>query len=194
MSGSISASTMALVAVATSAAGAATSAMGAIKQGNAAQAAADYNAQIAGMNAVNNKNNAERAAAAGEQNAAQAELKGRAAVGAIRAAQAANNVDVNTGSAVDVRSSAAETGQLNALTIRNNAAREAWGYQNQAASNTAQASLDTMQGQAAQDAASITATSDLLSGAGKAAGGSGDYQAKVGLQNAQAQSLFSAGQ
>ena len=104
------------------------------------------------MNAVNNKNNAERAAAAGEQNAAQAELKGRAAVGAIRAAQAANNVDVNTGSAVDVRSSAAETGQLNALTIRNNAAREAWGYQNQAASNTAQASLDTMQGQAAQDA------------------------------------------
>lgn len=194
MSGSISASTMALVAVATSAAGAATSAMGAIKQGNAAQAAADYNAQIAGMNAVNNKNNAERAAAAGEQNAAQAELKGRAAVGAIRAAQAANNVDVNTGSAVDVRSSAAETGQLNALTIRNNAAREAWGYQNQAASNTAQASLDTMQGQAAQDAASITATSDLLSGAGKAAGGYGDYQAKVGLQNAQAQSLFSAGQ
>lgn len=55
-------------------------------------------------------------------------------MGAIKAAEAAGNVDVNSGSAVDVQSSAAALGELNAITIRGNAAKEAYGYETQSTS------------------------------------------------------------
>jgi hypothetical protein len=49
-------------------------------------------------------------------------------IGAQRANLAAQGVDVNKGSALDVQADAAYLGELDAITIRNNAAKEAWGY------------------------------------------------------------------
>ncbi len=63
-------------------------------------------------------------------------MKTRGQVGAIEASQAASNITVGSGSAVDVRSSAAEMGELDALTIRSNAEKQAYGYQTQAAAFT----------------------------------------------------------
>lgn len=52
-------------------------------------------------------------------------------IGAQRAGLAGQGVDVNTGSALDVQADAAYLGELDALTIRTNAAKEAWGYRTQ---------------------------------------------------------------
>jgi len=52
-------------------------------------------------------------------------------VGAQRAAFGARNVAMS-GTALDLLSDTAMIGEEDALTIRNNAAREAWGYRNQA--------------------------------------------------------------
>ncbi len=115
------------------------SALGAIQQGQAAKKSANYNAQIQEHNAEIAQNNATLAGREGAANAAIEQQKARANVAGIKAAQAANGVDVNTGSAVDVRSSAAELGELNAITVRSNAVKQAYGYQTQAASDKAQA-------------------------------------------------------
>jgi len=52
-------------------------------------------------------------------------------VGAQKATFGARNVTVS-GTALDLLSDTAQVGEEDALTIRNNAAREAWGYRNQA--------------------------------------------------------------
>lgn len=144
-------------------------AVGAIESGNAQKASANYNTQVAAENAQVQTNNANMASAEGSQNVANQQQKTRAEVGSIKAAQAANNIDVGTGSAVDVRSSATELGELSAINIRANAARTAYGYQTAAASDTAQSNLDKAQGQYAQTAGDIGAGTTLLGTAGSAA-------------------------
>lgn len=142
-------------------------ALGQIRQGQAAAASAKYNSQVQANNAQIAQNNA---ALAGEQGAANAGIeqqKTRAAVGGIKAAQAANGIDVNSGSAVDVRSSAAELGELNAITIRSNAAKTAYGYQTQQSSDMAQSQLDRQEAKFDVQAGYMNAGTTLLSGANK---------------------------
>lgn len=144
-------------------------AFGAIRQGQAQQASQDYNAKIASNNAQIATQNAAFAGAEGDTNAAAKEMQTRAKVGAITAAQGANGLDVNKGSAVDVRASAAELGQLDAMTIRSNAARQAYGYQTQAVSDNAQSALDRATGKNDATAGYITAGGTLLSTIGSTA-------------------------
>jgi hypothetical protein len=59
-------------------------------------------------------------------------------LGTQRAGYAGQGVDVGTGSAVDVAADTTALGELDAMTIRNNAKREAYGYQVQAAGFRAQ--------------------------------------------------------
>ena len=137
------ASTMATIGSVISEIGTVAGAIGQFAQGEAKSSADKYNATIASNNAKIAEQNAEFKSREGEQQAAIEEQKTRAKVGAIQANQAAAGVDVNTGSAVDVRSSAASLGELNAITIRSNAAREAYGYQTQASNDKAQAAMDS---------------------------------------------------
>jgi hypothetical protein len=55
-------------------------------------------------------------------------LAGRQQLGSTRAALAAQGVDISMGSAADVQASEAGLTEIDALTTRNNAAREAYGY------------------------------------------------------------------
>jgi di/tripeptidase len=148
--------------------GAALGAVGAISSANASAQSANYQSAVAANNAKQAQENASRAAQAGEITASMQERKTAANVGSIRAAQAANGVDVNSGSALDVRSSAAELGQLDAINIRSNAAREAYGYQAQSASYTGES--DMYKSEASNDKTSglLNAGSTLLSGVGNA--------------------------
>lgn len=155
-----------------SALGGVTGAIGAIQQGQAASEAAKYNASVAASNADMAKRNAQMAGEAGAQQAAMQEQKTRAQVGEIKANQAASGVDVNSGSALDVRSSAAELGELDALTVRTNAAKEAYGYQTQAVSDKAQAGLDRFEAENDETAGELGAASTLL---GSAASGASNY-------------------
>ena len=155
------------------------SVLGSIQQGKAAQASANYNARVQDNNAEIARRNADFAAKEGHANVEKEQLKNRATVGAIKAAQAASGVDVSGPSAVDVRSSAAELGQLNAITIRSNAVRKAYGYQTQADSHEDQAALDRAEGKNAKTAGYINAAGTFL-GRTSTAAQKGNYDAWVG--------------
>lgn len=162
MSGAISATS---VAAAASVASVGIGAVGAIQQGNAQAAAARYSAQVAANNAIIANQNATFAAQEGEANAGAEGMKTRATAGAIKTNQAAGGIDVHSGSAVDTQASQAEIGQLNALTIRSNAARKAYGYQTEASSDTAQSQLDTSQAKNDRTAGVLKAGTTILGAA-----------------------------
>lgn len=159
---------MGTVAVVATAVSAVVSAYGAYSSGEAQKAAADSQAKIASYNAQVAQNNATTALQEGDANATQAAMKSKAQLGGIIAAQAANGIDVNSGSAVAVQSSARMEGQQDALSIRTNAARQAYSYDTQAASYTMQASLDTQEGENAETAGYIGTATSLLQGASSA--------------------------
>lgn len=182
MSGSISATTLAYIGLGTSIAGTiggtAISAIGSEESGNAAAAASKYNSQVASENAQIATQNASMAGAAGEAQVGAEAQKTRSTVGAIKAAQAANGLDVNSGSAVDVRSSASELGELSAINIRSNAARTAYGYQTQSVSDTAQSKLDTFDASQQKLAGEVGAAGGTLSGVGNAGLNFSNYLSK----------------
>lgn len=97
----------------------------AAKKAGDAQASADMqNAQYADMAANDSVKR-------GGMSEDQQRLQTAAAIGTQRAGFAANGVDVNSGSAANIQDDTAQLGEFDALTIRNNAAREAWGYRTQ---------------------------------------------------------------
>lgn len=155
--------------------GAGIGAVGAYKSGQAAKASGEYNSEVAANNATIAQQNATLAAQEGNAAVEQSQLKTRAQVGGILANQAAAGVDVNKGSAVDVRSSAAELGELSALNIRSSAARQAYGYNVQATNDTAQSQLDKSQGDNAATAGDIGAGATIISGVGSAASGYANF-------------------
>lgn len=65
----------------------------------------------------------------GAREADQARLDTQQAIGSQRVAQAASGGEVNTGSNALAQQDTAQFGELDALTIANNAAREAYGYE-----------------------------------------------------------------
>lgn len=89
---------------------------------NAAKESAEFNAKVAEMQAVD-----ALARGADDEERFREVVKGL--IGSQRAGFAGQNVDVGIGSPVDVVADTAYLGELDALTIRNNAAREAWGYE-----------------------------------------------------------------
>lgn len=195
------ASTIATVGAAASLVGGAVSALGSVETASAQEKAAQYQAQVAANNQKLATQNAAQAEAAGSTAVEQQGLKTKAEVGAIKAAQAASNIDVNQGSAVDVRSSAAELGELDALTIRSNAEKQAYGYQTQAQSFAGQEALAKSQAAQAPIAGAIGAFGSILSGASGAAGQYLNWQRAAGgdtwnpevLGEGPAQSAYSQG-
>jgi hypothetical protein len=146
-------------------AGAATSAGGALYSGAAAKNAAVYQSAVAHNNEQIANQNAEYAAKAGQAQAAAQSLKGAAAQGKLKTAQAASGVDVNTGSAVDVRVSQREIEKLDTNTVLNNSLLTRYGYRAQASNFAAEAALDEAKGDSAMLGATIGATGSLLSNA-----------------------------
>lgn len=89
-------------------------------------------------------------------------------IGSQRASFAAQGVDVGSGSPADVQADTARQGELDAITIRTNAAREAWGYSTQAQGETLQAAatrrLGTLQARNTRDVGRIQALNARVSG------------------------------
>jgi hypothetical protein len=100
-----------------------------------------YNAAVASNNQTIANQNAKMALQQGQQAEQAQRIKTGSMIGAIEAQQAASGVITNSGSALNVRSSAAETGELDALTIRYNANLQERNYRQQAQNFGAQASL-----------------------------------------------------
>lgn|SRR5512146_521159 len=115
----------ATAAVSVVALGSGASAYGQMRSGKETKGIYDQNAQIADYQAQD-------ALDRGVINERLSRRQTKQVIGSQRASLASQGVDVNKGSALDVQADAAYLGELDALTIRNNAAKEAWGYKVQA--------------------------------------------------------------
>ncbi len=155
--------------------GALKGAQGERQQGQSNAQAARYNAAVAANNATLARQNKDFASQRAQQETQAALMKTRSEVGAIKANQAASGIDLTSGSAVDVRSSAQETGQLSAIDIRTKAARQAYGYDIEAQSYDSQAKLDKQLAKNALEAGETNANTTLIGGISSAANGYSDY-------------------
>lgn len=140
-------------------------AFGTYSQGHAASQAANYNAQIATQNAQQQKENSAIASQAGAQQTGMASLKTRAAVGSEIANQAASGVDTKSGSSVQTQQSSHELGMLDALQVRSNATKAAFGYEVSGANDKAQSTLDQFGAKADEFGGAIGAAGTVLGGA-----------------------------
>ena len=114
---------------------------GQAQQANAQAAGATYQAQVASNNAAVQEWNARNAEKVGLVAEDQQRQKTALAIGAERAALAAQGGDVNSGSPVDIMSDTARAGIFDALTLRSNAMRQAWSFRVAGANANTQAGL-----------------------------------------------------
>ncbi len=115
-----------------------------IGQSNRAQAEAgqgNYMAQVARNNQMLAERNTTLAEQQGQVQEDRQRLKTAQLMGSQRASLAAQGGDVNAGSDLDILGDTARAGESDALTIRNNAAQQAFGYRAQAAAAGGQANL-----------------------------------------------------
>lgn len=116
------------LSMATSAFGAASTA---VSQSAAIRAQGDYQAGIAKTNAAIAGIQKRQVLEAGDIAASRKNQETRQIVGTQRAAASASGTDVNSGSNALTRIGADFAGKIDEMTIRNNAARAAWGLQTQ---------------------------------------------------------------
>jgi hypothetical protein len=136
------------------------------RNATAAQQQGDYQAGIFGQDASLADQQAADAIARGHE----AELKSRGSTrlltGTQRTDLAAQGIDIGSGSAADIVGQDRALGELDALQIRNNARREAWGYNTQAAQYRSQADMARLAGRNTAAAYRNQSVNTLLSGAG----------------------------
>ncbi len=132
------------------AASAVVSAVGAIQQGKAAEAAANFNATVAQQNAQIVRTQA-------KADARQSERETYLRLGAIRAAQGKSGGAAGEGSVLDILGDTAAQGELEKQDIIYRGELRARGFTNDA-------TLDIAQGKAAKTAGYLKAGTDLLSG------------------------------
>lgn len=145
--------------------GAVTQFIGSAEAGYAASNAATYQAAVAHNNAIIASQNAEEAAQAGVAQAGAVSLKAAERYGAVRSGQAASGVDVNTGSAVDVRAATRTAGALDSETVLHNAELAVYGYRAKATSFEAESELDKMKAEQAKEAGLIGGAGGLIGSA-----------------------------
>lgn len=135
-----------------SAMGSVVGAASAMQQADDARNLANYNAQVREYQA---QDTVSRAAVEEQKQREQV----RQFMGRQRASMGASGVEVSSGSFGDVLQQSAAMGERDALTIRNNAMRAAWGYRTQSAA-------EQFEGEARARAYEGRAVGSLLSGAG----------------------------
>jgi hypothetical protein len=121
------------------------------------QKIAEFNREVANIQAMDALRRGRRAAKMHMTGVGQL-------VGSQRASLAAQGQDLSDGTAREILRQTAHFGAIDAQTIRNNAAREAWGYRVQGVGFRAQGDLATYEG-------ILGATGTVLGGVGRAATG-----------------------
>jgi hypothetical protein len=124
--------------------GAAAGTYGAVKQQQAANDANEYNAQMQERNAKLADAQAQDALKRGEQDANTMRTRARSVMGQQKSALSSSGVDITSGTAQDLFSSSINTGEQDAMKVKANAAKEAWGYQMQSQNDVEQARLNRM--------------------------------------------------
>lgn len=138
-------------------------------QAKAVEQQAAYQAAILRNNQLIAEQAAQDAERRGQLAAQQKRLETGQLIGTQQAVLASNGVVINQGSALSITSDTARFGELDALTIVNNAQREAFGLRAKAVNFGADASLVQASGQNQARAARSSAFGTLLTGAGTVA-------------------------
>ncbi len=128
-------------------------AAGQVSAGQAAKKAGDANARVQTIMAADAIDRGKAAEASKRRETAA--RKGRQA-----AVFGASGAEINTGSSLEILADTAQFGELDALRIRSNAEREAFGF-------LAGAAISRAAGKNARTSANLTAAGTLLGGAGK---------------------------
>jgi hypothetical protein len=161
-------------------------------QATAAGEAAAYQAQVATNNAIIAGYNASEAEQGGQTQAFVTGQQAAATGGHIKAAQAANGIDVNTGSAVKVQQGARQAGVLNQETVLSNAELQAYGYRTQQTAYTETAGLETMEANEAPIAAGLATAGAGYAATGAEEGAVGSLLASAGGVGFKLPSSFSS--
>lgn len=120
---------------------------GAYLQAESQKNEAKYQEKMFELNARMANQQAEDAIKRGDKEAQAHKQKVKGLIGSQRAAMAAQGLDLSDGSALEIQQDTAELGAQDALNIKNNAWREAWGYRVQAADMTGRGRMTAMAGQ-----------------------------------------------
>lgn len=139
--------------------------MGQAAAADATSQAAWYQQVVAKNNEKIAKRNASTTVLAGLDSAMKKGMETRSLIGTQKTAQAANNLDVNSGSAKRVRDSTYVLGRMDEMTIMRNATGKADAYMAQAMNFHAESDLYGMQADAAQTAKQFAMASTLIGGA-----------------------------
>lgn len=145
-------------------------AVGAGVAGYSAYKQNQFQAAVAKNNATIAANNSQAALMTGSAAEGAARLASGRRIGMALAAEGANGVDVSFGSPQEVNQGLKATGDLDALTIRHNAAVNALGYAQQSAGFTAEASMDKQAAAGALVGGALNIGSSFIGGASSIAG------------------------
>ena len=183
----------ATIALAATAASGVMQAYGQMQQGKAAKAEANYRAALQRNNATRAEYAAQDALERGSEAERQQRVKGRLLLGQMRAVLGSSGQVVDEGSAGELVVDQAGISEQDALTVRSNAEREAFGFRTQAQDFRSEAGLTEMAGANAARSSKFAAAGTLLSTGGTVAsqwygfkkagafgGGGGDFTQKYG--------------
>ena len=116
-------------------------AIGGYTQYESQKAEGRYNEAVAKNNGAAAETQAQQAEQLGSIDEDRQRARMRQVIGKQRTAFAANNIDSSSGTALDLISETAQFGEEDALAIRANAARDAWGFRTQGMNYRAQGTL-----------------------------------------------------
>lgn len=133
--------------------------IGGAMQGSAQREAANAEARAAETNAAIADAQAEQARQIGNLEEQKVLREVRRTLGAQRAAFGAGNVDPAMGTALDLQAETAREGAIDAMTVRANAMRQAWGFQSEASQYREGARVSRRAGQMAQRTTLLTSAS-----------------------------------
>lgn len=162
--------TLTAISLGATALGSGVGAVGSIMGGQAQSGMYKYQAGIAQMNQQIAEQDADYSRSVGEVEAQQSGMKTRFQIGNIKAGQSGSGLDVNSGSAALVRKSQHEVGMEDQAVIRSNAAKRAYGYEVEAAQQTAQGQVYKMAAEKSETAGTIGAITSILGGASSVSG------------------------
>ena len=144
--------------------------LGQIKEGQAQAEAARYQARVARNNEIIARQKAEDARERGEIEQRQIAIRTGQEIGSARAALAANNVQVDTGTAANLVEDIRGFGRLDELTAANNAEREAIGFEQQADQFAGDEEVFRESARQSTNQGFLSAATTLVSGGGRVAG------------------------
>lgn len=140
-----------------------------IQQGNAQKAQYEYAAEQNRQNAKIAQNNATESRQKGVEEARLKRMQTLSQIGALKTANAANGVNINSGTALDTLEDTAAMGELDAMNASYQAEQTAQNYELQAKNFNTQANMDSFAAKNVSKTAKMNAFGTALSGIGDAA-------------------------